>query len=63
MSTTRHRRIRAHREEVRAQHAQRRRHADVQVARIQQFDDALAKVFGWVAIAVFIAVAISVLVA
>ena len=63
MSTTRRRRIRAHRDDVRAQHAQRRRHVDPQVARIQQFDEALAKVFGWVAIAVFIAVAIVVLVA
>ncbi len=63
MSATRRRRIRALRDEVRAQHAQRRRHVDAEVARIQQFDDALAKVFAWVAIVVFIAVAIVVLAA
>jgi hypothetical protein len=63
MSTTRRRRIRAHRDEVLAQHAQRHRQVDAEVARIQQFDDALPKAFAWVAIAVFIAVAIVVLVA
>ena len=63
MSTTRRRRIRAQHDELRAQHARRRRHLDAEVARIQRFDDALAKVVVWVAIAVVIAIAIVVLVA
>lgn len=63
MSTTRRRRIRAHRDEFRAQHVQRRRQVDAEVARIQQFDDALPQVFGWVAIAVFVAIAIVALIA
>ncbi len=58
MSTTRRRRMRTHRDEIRAQHAQRRRQADVEVARIRQFDDTLPKVLAAAALAVFIAVAI-----
>lgn len=63
MSTGRRRRIRAHRDELRAQHAERRREVDAEVARIHRFDAALLKVFAWVAIAVFVAFAIGALIA
>jgi hypothetical protein len=58
MSTIRRRRIQAHGDELRAQSIRRREHVTARIARIEQFDDALPKVFGWFAIAVLIAVAI-----
>ena len=62
MSTTRRRRIRAHREELRAERAERRRSVDARVQRMNRFDAALAKRFAWTAFAVFLLVAIIVLV-
>ena len=52
MATTRQRRVRAHREQLRAQHTRRRPDAVAhQLERMDRFDAALAKVMAWSAIA------------
>jgi hypothetical protein len=59
MSTTRRRRIQAHHQLVRVHDIQRRQSdsATAQVKRIQRFDDRLAKLMTWVAIAVLMLIA------
>ena len=61
MSTTRRRRIRAHREELRARRAERRRPVVARAERMNRIDDAMAKLFAWTAFAVFLLVAVIVL--
>lgn len=63
MSTTRRRRIRAHTEQLRAQETHRRRGETTQVEQIRRFDDALPKLMAWIAIAVFVLIAVVTLVA
>ena len=53
MSTTRRRRIRAHREGLRAGRAERRRPVDARVEQMHRLDEAMAKRFAWAAFAVF----------
>lgn len=61
MSTTRRRRIRAHRDELRAGRADRRRPVHARVEQMNRIDEAMAKRFAWTAFAVFLLVAIIVL--
>ena len=61
MSTTRRRRIRANNERLRTLDTHRGHTATAQLERIQRFDEALAKVMAWIAIAVVVLIAIAVL--
>ena len=66
MSTTRRRRIHAHNQQLRVHAVQRRQRSDsatAQVNRIQRFDDTLAKLMTWIAIAVFVLIATLVVIA
>ena len=60
MTTRRQRRIRAHRERVRAQHTRRRPEAVARsVERIDRFDAALIRLLAWTAIAVVAATVVA----
>lgn len=59
MATTRQRRVRAHREQLRAQQTRRRPDAVAQqLERMDRFDAALARVLAWSAIALAVLIAV-----